>query len=324
MNRIFFAIALLVVLPLFFGSKAVAQNTVNGASESPKQLSVVRSIELEKTSVWRALAEWARQANINLTNMLFGNVQNSQSLAPLAPELRAGVQSNTVKLTEQKQYNYWYRVPAWWAGTWRTETNTTFYTHKYKSDSWANYLPIVGLGPQQNSGNWQLNMVMDRGDTMCGFQRDKSGQIWQFGYSNFSSCMLEESYCALDFITEHDPLEITDSKVVERFVSTQFLVSKKTRLIGAVSQFESILTYTPAGKNLVKCVYSVKQFDRDGQPEALTEGVAMRLRVMPFKPWNHYDGRDMVALFSENLKARGLADLIPLRSAIHPSQHRRK
>ena len=247
------------------------------------------------------------------TRLLLGGIEHSDKLRPLEPGLRAGAQFDLVRLKSLTPNNNWYKIPTWNAGNWHTETNTSFHTRKYQVDSWENYLTSIGI--RQSSSNkdlWEQATFTARSNERVGFQRDRSGQIWEFAYQNYVNEVEGDECIFVHFVREHTPIEITNDKVVIRYVGTECAVSKSSHRIGVARQKESINTYTSAGGNLLRCNYSVKTFDQDGKPERLADGIAMEIRTKLFEPRNLYEGQDMVKLFSEYLQSHGMEDLVTL------------
>lgn len=248
------------------------------------------------------------------TKLLKGKVEHSQSLSPVDSSLRAGAQYDLTRLKALSANNLWYRIPAWSAGSWHKETCTTVHRRKFKSD--ANYYSVVlaryGLGPREKMDDWETNTYTARSDETWGFQKDRNGEIWQFAYNNYQTLTEGERSYAVSLVKDVEVIDISDSKVVLKFVSTKLLIDKYSRQIGIARQTESIQTYTTAGGNLRRVVSSVRSFDEDGQPEAESKVISLQLRTKAFDPWNVYEGRDMRALFAEYLVSHGMKDLVPV------------
>lgn len=63
--------------------------------------------------------------------MLKGRVENSLRLPPVDRSFRAGSRLDLARLKALTPDNHWERIPDWAAGTWKTETNSTFYSFDY-------------------------------------------------------------------------------------------------------------------------------------------------------------------------------------------------
>ncbi len=254
------------------------------------------------------------------TKVLKGKVEHSQNLLPLDASLRAGAQFDMTKLKALSPNNFWYRLPAWSTGTWHRETSTTIHVRKFKSD--ASYSSAVlaryGLGPKEKMDDWETDTHIARSDETWGFQKDRDGDIWEFGYNNYQTLTEGERTYTVSFVKDVEVIEVSDTKVVLKYIATRLLIGKYSRRIGIARQTESIQTYTAAGGNMRRVVASVKSFDEDGQPEAETKLLSLQLRTKAFQPWNVYEGRDMRALFTEYLVSHDMKDLVPV--TLHQSK----
>ena len=245
--------------------------------------------------------------------MLFGKIEHSQALSPLAPAFRAGAQFDVTKFRALTPNNYWYKIPAWSSGTWHTETTTTVHLHKFKpEDSYASVLASLGLGPHERMDDWEADTHMARNNETWGFQQDRDGDVWEFAYNNYYTLTEGERTYTVSFVKDVQVLSVTNSEVVLKYTATSLLVGKYTRRIGVAIQKESIQTYSSAGGNMRRCEGSIKVFDEDGKPDSLAQTISIQLRTKAFHQWDVLDGRDMRVLFAEYLTTHGMEDLVPV------------
>lgn len=244
--------------------------------------------------------------------LLFGHLEHSQTLSPLAPALRAGAQFDVGNLKALTPNNYWYKIPLWSVGTWHKETCTTVHSQTFQPvDSLTISLASFGLAEMPKNDDWETDTHLARDDETWGFQKDRNGDIWEFVYNNYLTHTEGETTYTVSFVKDVQVLDVSDSKVTLKYLATSLLVGKYSRRIGIARQTESIQTYSSAGGNMRRCEGSVKVFDENGQPESIDSIISVQLRTAPFHSWNMYHGRDMRALFAEYLNSHGMHDLIP-------------
>jgi len=103
---------------------------------------------------------------------------------------------------------------------------------------------------------------------------------------------------------------LTQSEITDRLRSSTLVVSKANRILD-LYQAESIQTYSPYGKDLIRCVASVKRFDDQGQAKELVQNVCAMRRLSGFVPINMFNGIDLKASFKAFLVANKLNHLVP-------------
>lgn len=230
---------------------------------------------------------------------LFGIVEHSPELPPVPAHLKAGATINVAKLKALTPNNQWFRIPAWFAGTWETRNHTTYYTQSL----------ITG------SESFPSDRQFAVGSGTAGFQKDRKGDIWEFAYGEYLSIWKLDGGYDLHLVHYREPTEVTNNKVVMMFRSHQCLITAYTHRVLRTQQTESIQTYTPVGNGVVRVDASVKAFDEDGKPVRLSKILAYKRRKVPFQPWDKMDGRDMRKLFNEYLESHGLSDLRTISTA---------
>lgn len=229
------------------------------------------------------------------TNFLEGRVEHSDQLPPLEPNLKVGATFNIAKLKKLTPNNRWYKLPNWIVGTWKTEYQTNYYKYNYNS----------------RSESFDIDTFGYRGAETLGHQKDRLGEIWQYTGSAYWTIADLDYSIALDYVQEHECIRSEPNKLVIRYAAIACQISKLDHSIIYINQRESIQTYTPDGPNLMKCISSLKIFDRDGSPEYLAETLSFKRRRSSFETCNDYDGKNLRILFAEYLRNNNLAHRIP-------------
>lgn len=227
---------------------------------------------------------------------LYGGVQHSNALAPVPGEYRTGSVLNVKRLKALTPNNYWYKIPSWYAGTWESKNHTTYY-EKNLSTGFESF---------------PIDNTFAFGTETCGFQKDRSGQIWEYAYGKYLSVSRLEGGYVVSLVSEHEPLSLNEEEVVMRFRSRSFIVSEYSAKILRVCQRESIQTYTSVGDGVKKVDASIKEFDEDGRATRLYKVMAYKRRRQPFHCWDSYEGMNMKKLFLEYLETHGMKDRCPL------------
>lgn len=228
---------------------------------------------------------------------LRAEIKHSQSLPPVTPTLRAGAKYDESLFPKSIPGNSWYKIPDWLAGTWEKKYQTNEFYYNYKT------------GKQYRVHQKQLAEARN----FRGFQMDATGGIWEFNRAPYKQKVDEKKTYESLLIKSVIPLELTEDKVVIREVVVRVQVDKKSGRIVNVFQSEDLNTYTPVpGKDgMVNQNFSIKLFDKNGNPLMVQDSVSTQNRVEPFKPRNSYDGKDMKGLFKNFLLSLGRSDIVP-------------
>lgn len=234
------------------------------------------------------------------TKMLKGFVEHSVHLPSVAKDLRAGLLFDARKLPKYAKGNKWYRIPLWSVGSWEKEKETRYFSYDFDTEDEDRY----------NSTFTSIG-----GETR-GWQRDRLGNIWHFKAAPFISTVRGDDTVTIQLVQEHEPIFVSNEKLVEHFRSTDIIVSLRSHRILDVHQSESIQTYTRLWDGYLQCVGSIKRFDEDGNPVKLVQDVSAAVRIRSFEPWMTYKGEDMYIKFVEFLKSNQLDELIPPRPRV--------
>lgn len=229
--------------------------------------------------------------------MLNGSVQFSESLPPLDSPYKAGATFKKTTLQNLEAYDFWYRIPAWMAGTWRKETSTTYYRQDLKTNL--------------KEFDIDTHMAISKGE--YGAQKDITGIIWDCIRLPALSLVETERYYIITVIKELVPLRTSGKSITLLFRGRSFLVNKYSHVIVMAQQQESIQNYSPQGNLIKKCDSTIKGFDENGHPESLTKTMSLHLRTKNFTPWDRDGKQDLQISFKLFLEAHGLDHLVPPR-----------
>ena len=226
---------------------------------------------------------------------LKGRVEHSVSLPPLGSALRAGAVFDESLLGNTSQDEGWYQIPEWLAGSFHRETLTT----------------RLGLFTVK---------VLSRTDYGHGYQRDRSGKIWNY-YHVPQRQIVEGSTFDQIFVTRwYQPLMVTDETVVLRFMNTCIRVEKGTGKILDVFQQEEIHKLTAVSGGSYRGAWSLRTFTSAGVKTGhVQHGSYVAVRTGPFSPIDALEGRDLRASFARFLISHGHSELVPEDSheAVH-------
>lgn len=226
---------------------------------------------------------------------LKGKVEHSAKLSPVPNFLRTGIKLDLENFPKLIAHTSWYRIPNWFAGQFKTEKSTCYYAKN--------------LATNQDIA---LNEIRTAKSTeTIGFQIDADGGIWEYQYDKYIQQVVGDDYITVQYVQEHEPLEVNNQKVVMRYKAIDVKVDKFSKDILETIQTESIQTYTAESKDIIKCQSSIKAFDQDGNPDFINKTVSAKLRIKPFQCIDSYADKDLKADFITYLEARKLYDLIP-------------
>lgn len=227
---------------------------------------------------------------------LQGIVEHSDELPPVSNKFKVGAEFSRANLPRLVPQLRWYRVPAWAVGTWRIETLTNYYRHDYKT----------GL-----TDTSQITVPFKSDQQTMGTQKDSQGGIWDYDAAPYVVDVDLVYGRQIQQIDRNELVKLTQAEMTQRLRSTNLEVATPSNTILAVYQAESLQTYSPYGKDLLKCVASVKRFDGDGKAKELVQNVCALRRIAGFSPKNMFNGVDLKASFKAYLLANKLNHLVP-------------
>lgn len=227
---------------------------------------------------------------------LQGFVEHSEELPPVKSNFRVGADFNEQAMVKLVPKLRWYRVPPWAVGTWHVETLTNYYRHDYKT----------GV-----TDKTQVTLPFKSDQQTMGTQKDSQGDIWDYDAYPYVVDVDVEYGKQIQQIDLNELLRLTPLEMTNKLRSTNLELEKQSNRILSVYQAESLQTYSPYGKNLLRCVASVKRFDENGRPKELVQNVCAMRRISGFVPKNMFNGIDLKASFKAYLIANKLNHLVP-------------
>lgn len=225
---------------------------------------------------------------------LQGGVEHSEKLAPVEREFRHGAKVDMSKVKRETSVNQWYRLPAWAVGKWASIQATRTYARDLKTNR-------EELAPETKTTKMEFSW---------GFQKDKSGQVWEFAKEPYTLTVDNSQQVILKRILQREFLEADDSKVTLKLLTENVVVNKFNNEVMRTIRAENIQTCVPSPNECMTCNASYKIFDEQGKAIELGKETNTARRIAPFKPINEYENKDMPGLFKEFLQAQGKSDLI--------------
>jgi hypothetical protein len=237
-------------------------------------------------------------SNENTGNYLKGSIKHADKLSPLSNLLKAGVTFSEQNMPKLTGSTGWYWIPTWFAGTYSTQKNTTYF---YK-DLQTGYSEAID----------ETHTAISK--ETIGFQKDGKGNLWEYQYGPYRQRVIGDTDFTIQQVQEHEPLEVTGNKVVVRYKGIDVRVDKVTNKIKRTTQNESIQVYTKNSDNTIKCRSSMKVFDTDGNPLSLQKLYSIKTRIKPFSEVTTYKDKDMRKDFVNYLVGKKRYDLLPTYS----------
>lgn len=225
-------------------------------------------------------------------------MQHMEKAEPVASFLRGGVRLDekaSAKLEEMEPNNYWFKFPAWMAGTWQYEERHIDFQNNLSTRP---AIPFKALSQFEFTARW-------------GYQQDKTGAFWQFENTPNANHVVRDRTILYYIMQMNEPVDSSDSSLTCRQFFTGTIVNKETRTILGTGQSEQLTTFTRVGKDQIRRACSDKTFDQSGMPLTLSSWWTIGTRVAPYQRIDTLEGRDLKALFYKYLKAHGLQYLVP-------------
>lgn len=226
---------------------------------------------------------------------LTGSLEHSEVLPPVKKELQTGAVFNAAVLPKVPLNEDWFWIPAWRAGTWRSQSDTLTYYKNFKTG-------------EEHKGKFPRPFVSV---VYKGFQKDRTGQIWEYRAAPYVQMAGGSGFTEVQIIKENKPVYVSDRKITMYLRGTSVRVDPRSKRIMATEQWESLQTFQPAGNNRVTCAGSTKFFDPQGRPSYIQKNTATFTRVAPFKPINSVQGKDLRTSFCKFLVQHKLDRLVP-------------
>lgn len=189
--------------------------------------------------------------------------------------------------------NYWFKIPNWHAGLWKSDFQTTYYSHDFNG--------------AENLSTDTFEAIQER---ISGHQIDAAGNIWHFGRTNYWSTTECNLFNAFDLVKSHE-CSYEQNTIIEYSHSIEVRAFKKSNRIFLVRQKECISILKKITPTFIRCDASIKYFDRDGKPLMHGKNLLDYKKISNFKKYDSLDGRNLKILFNEYLESHGMVDLIP-------------
>ena len=227
---------------------------------------------------------------------LQGGVEHAETLPPVDKRLQTGAEFDDHYFDKEQPNNLWVPIPSWFAGVWRTQTETMLNT--------------VDLEDPDNSVSYPR--VMKRNDKwIFGMQVDRTGQIWHFiNVPSHRKVLINTDYEYRNE-TSKEFLYIGEDRVLTRIRFVAFTVDSTSRRITESRQQETQWLFTPAADGIVRGDNSFKTYSTNGKPLSMSRNFAPFYRAQAFAPIDIYNGIDMRKSFREYLMSHNLADRLP-------------
>ncbi|MDR3612077.1 MAG: hypothetical protein P4L53_00830 [Candidatus Obscuribacterales bacterium] len=230
----------------------------------------------------------------NIRKPLDVEIEHDEKVPGLAPEYQVGNRIDPTQLTALSPDNLWFPIPSWLAGKWHSENMTvTNVTNCLTGQSAKVHLERKEVA-----------------DVVHGFQKDKSGQVWEFlQIPRVQKVSVDNGQCYLTCSRE-DVLRTDSTAVLLKILNNQITVDKKNKVL-ATEQVQQISNYLPLEDGIVRMEASLKNFDADGDPQQVQKAEKVIQRIAPYEAIDSKDGLDLKQLFVEFLKKNGKEDLVP-------------
>ena len=279
----------------FVSAPATAASTPYSQQASPNPLSAPCSQPVSPAAQYTQLPASKAGEQAKPLVLQGSAIVHAEAMAPVAPQLQAGVEFDEQAMPKLQPNNDWYPIPAWYAGFKHIETQTILQDYNFATG-------------QRISPN---RTVVNRQDLPIGFQIDRNGTIWEFKRAPYSSTTDGGNTLTTTIIRSRDPVQVTQSYVVIRMVETSVVVNKRNKRILRSMQEEQINTFTPSGQGTMNLQTSIKSFGADGRPQVQETSVRVVSQIAPFQPINSYQGMDTRSMFRDFMIAKGWGNLLP-------------
>lgn len=229
--------------------------------------------------------------------VLQGGVDHSEKLAPVEKQYRRGAKVDLSATKTLALENKWYPLPKWATGKWTSiPANPTIRTYtKDLISGHENSVPATI--PTKMEFNW-------------GFQKDKTGQVWEFAKEPYILTVDNSDKVVLKKVMTREFLEADDSKVTLKTLVENVVVSKFTNQVIRTMRSENIQTCRPTESNCMTCKASYKMFDEQGRAVEIGEETNKSRKIAEFKSIDEYEHKNMPELFREFLRSEGKSELI--------------
>ncbi len=249
----------------------------------------------QKDSAVHLKKESGARLDTSASTMLKGQVEHSDSLAPLNDDLRAGAQFDRQCLPAQSTAYDWFWIPSWFAGIWQATTEKRTFYLDYET---AKIDRLPKIFKQGTSERW-------------GEQQDRKGGFWEYAATPYCNTVDGGDVVYYEYVSLKKPIKVSANEVTMLFRSTSVAVNKKTNMISSSEQIESVQVYKKIAPGLLECSSSIKEFDQGGIAVSLVKRAGPRKLTAKFRPLDQFNGQSLHMLFMRFLQSKRLNYLIP-------------
>lgn len=229
---------------------------------------------------------------------LQGRVQHADRLPALSDDMKAGANYRPGTHAQSAKYaSSWFKIPDWFAGTFKSEQSTIDYVKDYAS------------GKSSRPDKTVASSAVE----LHGFQADIHGDIWHYYVKSGSSSSEQEGQITYNNIDWYGPEFVSNKKVVMRILATSILVDKVRGTVVDSFRREDIKTYEPAANGAIKVSYTSKSFDSRGLPRDLQNGTSIYRRIATFRPIDKDENENYRLKFLDYLQSEKMEDLRPAK-----------
>lgn len=255
-------------------------------------------------------------APVGSQQVLTGRIEHSASLPAVDPEWKVGKKFDPEKLPlTGSQSAFWWRVPDWLAGTWRTYGK-------------VKRLSFKDLEHTELAQGFDALDIKYPDSEVIGFQQDSYGSVWTCVPTPYVGRTEQGDKINISIIYSATPVDLADDQVVVKFLATTLSLDKAKGRIVSVTQRESLQTYRPIENGKVLVQASMKFFNEDGIARYESTVLSQSRQHEPFResPYLPVSGEvptliDMRKSFDNFLHTRQMDALIPDRAPLPVPKH---
>jgi hypothetical protein len=230
----------------------------------------------------------------NARKPLDGQIQHDEKLPGLSADYQVGNRIDPTQLTALTPDNLWFPIPSWLAGKWHSESMTVTNVTNC----------LTGKSAKERLERKEV------ADVVHGFQKDKSGQIWEFvQIPRVQKVIVDGGSCYLTCSRE-DVLRTDNTAVLLKILNSQITVDDEHKVLSS-EQVQQISNFLPLEDGIVRMEASLKNFNADGEPQQVQLAEKVIQRIAPFESVDSKDGLNLKQMFVEYLKKTGRDELVP-------------
>lgn len=239
---------------------------------------------------------------------LSGSIEHSEKLAPVSEKFNKQEPFNE-KLIEPSNFEDWYEIPSWLAGTWRTlQTTRTYKLDEQSGESESNATP-----------------VFDKERETFGYQQDRQNRFWALAAAPVEICRQPKAKINTDNNSNQDQqsalniylqrkntlLMGSNEQAILRTRDLLIYTNSTSQKIETIQQRESIRKFKPLESNVVAISTDSQIYDSKGFPIGREKQIEIKIREKPFRRTDSLNGISLFASISKFFQHRGQINAIP-------------